>query len=143
MQRSSPLVSAGLIRFEASMTPPEVAPAPIRVWISSMNRMAPGCFLISRDHGLEPLLEVAAILGAGEQAAQVERIDDAVGEHVGHLAFDDQPRQALDNGRLADAGFAHVQRVVLAAAAQDLDGALDFELAPDQRVDAPFLRPRG
>ena len=29
------------------MTPPEAAPAPITVWISSMNRMAPGCFLSS------------------------------------------------------------------------------------------------
>ena len=29
------------------MTPPEAAPAPITVWISSMNRIAPGCFLSS------------------------------------------------------------------------------------------------
>ncbi len=47
MQRSSPFASAGLMRFEASITPPEAAPAPITVWISSMNRMAPGSFLIS------------------------------------------------------------------------------------------------
>ena len=47
MQRSSPLASAGLIRFDASMTPPEAAPAPITVWISSMNRIAPGCFFSS------------------------------------------------------------------------------------------------
>jgi hypothetical protein len=47
MQRSSPLVSTGLIRLEASMTPPEAAPAPIMVWISSMNRIAPGCFFSS------------------------------------------------------------------------------------------------
>jgi predicted DCC family thiol-disulfide oxidoreductase YuxK len=37
-------------------------------------------------------------------------------------------------------GFADVQGVVLATAAQDLDGALDLELAPDQRIDAPLLR---
>ncbi len=47
MQRISPFVSTGLMRFDASMTPPEAAPAPITVWISSMNRMAPGCFLSS------------------------------------------------------------------------------------------------
>ncbi len=29
------------------MTPPEAAPAPMTVWISSMNRMAPGCFFTS------------------------------------------------------------------------------------------------
>src|SRR5215475_4868781 len=34
--------SAGLSRLEASIAPPEVAPAPITVWISSMNMIAPG-----------------------------------------------------------------------------------------------------
>ena len=29
------------------MAPPEVAPAPITVWISSMKRIAPGWFSIS------------------------------------------------------------------------------------------------
>ena len=37
MQRSSPLASTGLIRLDASITPPEAAPAPIMVWISSMK----------------------------------------------------------------------------------------------------------
>jgi hypothetical protein len=36
-------------------------------------------------------------------------------------------------------GLADVERVVLAAPAQDLDRALDLELAPDQGVDAPFV----
>ena len=44
MQRSVPEASAGFSRFEASIAPPLVAPAPITVWISSMNRMAPGWF---------------------------------------------------------------------------------------------------
>ena len=43
MQRSSPLPSTGLRRLEASRAPPEVAPAPTTVWISSMNRIAPRC----------------------------------------------------------------------------------------------------
>ena len=40
MQRSSPLLSRGFRRLEASITPPEAAPAPMMVWISSMNRTA-------------------------------------------------------------------------------------------------------
>ncbi len=44
MQRSPPDWSAGFSRLEASIEPPEVAPAPITVWISSMNRIAPSCF---------------------------------------------------------------------------------------------------
>ena len=46
MQRRLPDASAGFSRFDASIAPPEVAPAPITVWISSMNRMAP-CMLSS------------------------------------------------------------------------------------------------
>ncbi len=42
MQRMVPPASAGLSRLEASIAPPEVAPAPITVWISSMNMIAPG-----------------------------------------------------------------------------------------------------
>ena len=41
MQRSTPDCSAGFSRFEASIAPPDVAPAPMTVWISSMNRIAP------------------------------------------------------------------------------------------------------
>ena len=44
MQRSRPEASAGLSRFDASMLPPLVAPAPTMVWISSMKRMRLGCF---------------------------------------------------------------------------------------------------
>ena len=36
--------SAGLSRLDASIAPPLVAPAPITVWISSMNRIASGIF---------------------------------------------------------------------------------------------------
>ena len=51
----------------------------------------------------------------------------------------DAPGQALGNRGFAHTGFAHQQRVVLAAAAQNLDRALDFVLAPNQRVDLAFL----
>ncbi len=44
MQRIAPLDSAGFSRFDASIAPPMVAPAPITVWISSMNRIAWGIF---------------------------------------------------------------------------------------------------
>ena len=92
------------------------------------------------EHALQALLEIAAVLGAGDERAQVERVHGAVRQHVGHLALDDHAREAFDQRGLADARLAHVQRVVLAAAAQDLDRALDFERAADQRIDAAFLR---
>ena len=131
--------SAGLSRFDASIAPPEVAPAPITVWISSMNRMASRQLLELVDDRLQPLLEIAAIAGAGEQGAHVERVDDRGLEHVGHVALDDLARQAFGDRGLADAGIADIERVVLRAAAEDLDGAVDLGAAADQRIDPAFL----
>ena len=44
----------------------------------------------------------------------------------------------FDNGRLAHAGLAQKHRIVLGAAAQDLDHPLDFVLAADDRVHLAF-----
>ncbi len=99
-----------------------------------------GHLLQRGQHALQALLEVAAVLGAGDQRAQVQRVDDRVGQHLGDAALDDSLGQALGDRGLADAGLAHVQRVVLAPAAQHLDGALDLVGAADQRVDAAVAR---
>ena len=57
----------------------------------------------------------------------------------GTSPLDDLARQALGDGRLADAGIADEQRIVLLAPAQHLDGAQHLRLAADQRVDAAAL----
>src|SRR6202035_2440528 len=84
-------------------------------------------------------LEIATVLGAGDERAHVEGENGAVGEHLRHLALDDEARETFRDRGLAHAGFPDVEGVVLAATAQDLDRALDFELAADQRIDAPIL----
>ena len=101
-----------------------------------MKRTEFGFFLSSVEDSLQTLLEVAAIARAGQQRAHVERVDDRFLQNFRHLAVDDLARQALGDRRLADAGLADIERVVLGAAAQDLDGALDLMLAADQRIDA-------
>ena len=58
------------------------------------------------EHGLEPLFEFAAELGAGDQRAHVERDQPAVLQALGHVARDDALRQPLDDGRLAHARLA-------------------------------------
>ena len=85
-------------------------------------------------HGLDALLELAAILGAGDHQGQVERDDPLVAEQLRHVAGGDFLGQAFDDGRLAHAGLAEQHRIVLGAAAEDLDDALDFVLAADDRV---------
>ena len=84
---------------------------------------------------LDALLELAAVLGAGDHHGQVEHDDAAVAQQFGHVAVDDQLGQALDDGGLADAGLAEQHGVVLGAAAEDLDDALDFVLPADDRVE--------
>ena len=101
-----------------------------------MKRIAPGLLLERLEHRLEPLLELAAELGAGEQRAHVERVDRARrASTVGHLAVVDAQREALGDRGLADARVADEERVVLAAPAEHLDRALELALAADQRVD--------
>src|SRR5208282_1958119 len=52
-----------------------------------------------------------------------------------HVAVDDAQSQTLDDRGLAHAGLANQHRIVLGAARQDLDGATDFLVAPDHRVE--------
>ena len=84
------------------------------------------------DDGFQPLLEVAAVAGAGEECAHVEGEDGAFGEHFRHIALDDALGQAFGDGGFADAGVADIEGVVLGAAAEDLDRALDFRVAADE-----------
>ena len=86
-------------------------------------------------HGLQPLLELAAIFRAGDQRAHVERHQLLVLQRLGHVAIDDALRQALDDRGLADAGLADQHGVVLGAPRQHLDGAADFVVAADDRVE--------
>jgi hypothetical protein len=51
-----------------------------------------------------------------------------------HVAARDALREAFHHGRLADAGLADHDRVVLAAAHQDVDHLADLVVAADDRV---------
>ena len=91
------------------------------------------------EHRLDPLLEVAAVARAGEQRAHVQRKDRGAVEHLRHLAVLDPPGQPFGERRLAHARIADIERVVLGAPAQHLDGALDLRVAADERVDPPGI----
>ena len=96
-----------------------------------------------REHGLQPLLELAAIFGAGDQRAEIERQHLLVLEALGHVAIDDAVRQPLDDRRLADAGLADQHGIVLGAAGQHLDGAPDLLVAADHRIELALGRGLG
>ena len=111
------------------------------VWASSMNRMigTRRCLDLGDDL-LEPVLELPLDPGAGLEQAEVERAQHDVLERRRDVALGDPPRQALDDGRLADARLAGEDRVVLPAADQDVDHLADLGFAADDRVDLALFR---
>ena len=134
-QCSSPRASAGFSMLPASIAP-SALPAPTMVCSSSMKTMVlPGVLRDLLQHGLQPLLELAAVLRAGEQRRHVEREHALALERLGHFAVDDALREALDDRGLAHARLADQHRVVLRAPLQDLDDAPDLVVAPDDRVE--------
>ena len=92
------------------------------------------------DHRLEPLLEFAAILGAGQQLADVERDDFLASQRIGDVAVDDPLRETFDDGRLADAGLADQHGIVLGATRQHLHHPANFLVAPDHGVELSGAR---
>ena len=140
MQRSSPRASIGFSRLAASIAP-SVAPAPTIVCSSSMNRMIwPSAVLDLLEHGLEPLLELAAVLRAGDQGADVERDHAAVAQRLGDVAVDDPLGETLDDRRLADPGLADQDGVVLRPAREHLDHPADLLVAADHRIELVLTR---
>ena len=134
-QCSSPRASAGFSMLPASIAP-SALPAPTMVCSSSMKTMV--LPVVLRDllqHRLQPLLELAAVLGAGEQRRHVERQHALALERLGHFAVDDALREAFDDRGLAHARLADQHRIVLGAALQDLDHAADLVVAADDRVE--------
>lgn len=85
--------------------------------------------------GLDSLFKLPAVLGSGDHHGQVEDDDPLFGENLGDIIADDALGQTFDDGRLADAGFAEEDRVILVAAAEDDEQSLDFVFATDDRVE--------
>mmetsp|Transcript_8342 Transcript_8342/g.28604 ORF Transcript_8342/g.28604 Transcript_8342/m.28604 type:complete len:314 (-) Transcript_8342:46-987(-) len=92
------------------------------------------------DDGLEALLELAAVLGAGDEHGHLERVHALAQQLLGHVAVGDALREALRDGRLADARVAHEAGVRLAPPQQDLHDPLDDVLAPDHGVELAVAR---
>ena len=95
------------------------------------------------DDLLQPLFELAAVLGARDQRADIERDEPLVLQLLRHVAADDPLRQPLDDGRLADAGFADQRRIVLGAPGEDLHHPVDLGRPPDERTELASARRLG
>ncbi len=94
-------------------------------------------------NGLEPLLELSAVLGPGDQRADVEGHHPLVLEPLGNVPGHDALGQPLDDGGLAHARLADQDGVVLRSSRQDLDDPADLVVTPDDRIELPLSREIG
>ena len=90
------------------------------------------------EHLLQTLLEVAPIAGAGDEGAEVERIEVLALEIVRDFLGDDALGETLDDGGLPHTGLTDQHRVVLGPAREDLHHTLDLADPADDRVQLPF-----
>src|SRR6185437_12190384 len=89
---------------------------------------------------LEALLELATVFRAGDERTEIKRQQTLVLEALRHVAVDDAQRQAFGDGRLADARLADQHRIVLGAPRQHLDGAADFLVPANDRIELAVAR---
>jgi len=101
--------------------------------VDEQDDVAPALDLL--EDLLEPLLEVAPVAAARHQRAQVECVELAVAQGLGHCVGGDALGQALHDGGLAHARLAHQHRIVLGAPREDLHDPLGLAAPADHRVE--------
>jgi hypothetical protein len=95
------------------------------------------------EHRFEPVFKLAAVLCACNERTEIERNDAFVLEALGNVAAHDTMREALNDRRLANAGFADEHRVVFRAPREHLDDPPDLFIAPDDGINLVLPRQRG
>jgi hypothetical protein len=89
---------------------------------------------------LEALLELTAVLGAGDDGGEVEHDEALALEHLGDFLGDDALGQALGDGGFANAGLTDEHGVVLGAAVEDGDDAGKLGFAAHHGVELALSR---
>ncbi len=95
------------------------------------------------DHLPKPVLELAFHAGAGLQQTHIQHPQRHVLEWRRHVPGRDALSETLHHRRLAHAGLAGQDRVVLATAHQNIDDLADFLVAADDGVQFALARPLG
>ena len=90
-------------------------------------------------HRLQTLLELAAVLRASNQRAQVQRHQTHT-QRLRNVALHDTVRQTLHNGRLTHTWLADQHWVVLRTTTQNTNHTTDLLVTTNHRIDLAFLR---
>ena len=86
------------------------------------------------QHGFQPFLKFAPVLGARDQRAHIQRENGLVLQLLGDILLHDSLGKSLGNGGFANAGFADEHRVVLRLPGQNADDVPDFLVTADHRI---------
>ena len=105
--------------------------------VNEQNDVARSLYLA--DQAFHPLLELAAELGARHQGGQIQQEQLLITQAGGHIAAGNALGNALGDGGFAHAGLADEAGVVLLAAAEDLNGAVDLRVPADDGVQLARL----
>ena len=92
------------------------------------------------QHRFQAVFKFATILRARQHRAQIERHHALVLQLLGNVAGNDALRQPFDDCRLADAGFANQDGIVLRPARQHLHHAAHFFVAPNHGIELALAR---
>src|SRR5689334_6112012 len=97
------------------------------------DRLRGGLDLV--DHLTKPLLELALHTRAGLQKADVQGPERYFFDSWRHVTRGDAPGEPFHHSRLTDARLSGEDRIVLAAAHENVDDLADLVVAPDHRID--------
>ena len=86
------------------------------------------------QHGFQPFLKFAPVLGARDQRAHIQRENGLVLQLFGDVLLHDSLGKPLGNGGFANAGFADENGVVLRLPGQNADNVPDFLIPADHRI---------
>ena len=144
MHCRSPRASSGLIiALRSSGAPSAAAGADERVQLVDEEHDVAGAAFDFVENAFDAAFELAAVLRARDQRPEREREHALAAQRSRRVAAGDALREAFDDGRLSDAGLADEARIVLAAPRENRNDAIDFAVAPDDRIELAFARELG
>ncbi|MPN32606.1 hypothetical protein SDC9_180086 [bioreactor metagenome] len=107
-------------------------------FIDEQNNVARGLDLA--DEALDAAFKLPAELCARNQRRQIKQVDLFVHQPAGHVTLGNAQRNALGNGRFANARLTNQTGVVFLPAAQDLHRTVEFFVTADNAVQLALLR---
>ncbi len=101
--------------------------------VDEQDDVAPGLDLF--QDLLQPLLEITAVAGTGNQGAQIEGVQLLAVQGLGNLILGDLLGQTLNDGGLTDTRFTDEHRIVLGTTGQHLHDPLSLAGPADDRIE--------